>query len=213
MVLESKQTTVAYRCPHCGAGVLSAVGLFSLSADMVKLKCDCGHSEMTVVQCRDGKVRLTVPCIFCPNPHVFTVSRSLFYGKELFVLPCPYSDVNICIIGEINRVKAELARTELELLDIMEENGISDFSVLHQDEQSVLTDPQIFDIVMFVIHDLEAEGKITCRCPDGDGEYEAEVLDDAIRVSCTKCGAERLIPTDSCLGAHAFLNCDSLHLA
>ncbi|MDD7676122.1 MAG: hypothetical protein SO125_06845 [Eubacteriales bacterium] len=212
MVLESKQTTVAYRCPHCGAGVLSAVGLFSLSADMVKLKCDCGHSEMTVVQCRDGKVRLTVPCIFCPNPHVFTVSRSLFYGKELFVLPCPYSDVNICIIGEINRVKAELARTELELLDIMEENGISDFSVLHQDEQSVLTDPQIFDIVMFVIHDLEAEGKITCRCPDGDGEYEAEVLDDAIRVSCTKCGAERLIPTDSCLGAHAFLNCDSLHL-
>ncbi len=212
MVLESKQTTVAYRCPHCGAGVLSAVGLFSLSADMVKLKCDCGHSEMTVVQCRDGKVRLTVPCIFCPNPHVFTVSRSLFYGKELFVLPCPYSDVNICIIGEINRVKAELARTELELLDIMEENGISDFSVLHQDEQSVLTDPQIFDIVMFVIHDLEAEGKIPCRCPDGDGEYEAEVLDDAIRVSCTKCGAERLIPTDSCLGAHAFLNCDSLHL-
>lgn len=212
MVLESKQTTVAYRCPHCGAGVLSAVGLFSLSADMVKLKCDCGHSEMTVVQCRDGKVRLTVPCIFCPNPHVFTVSRSLFYGKELFVLPCPYSDVNICIIGEINRVKAELARTELELLDIMEENGISDFSVLHQDEQSVLTNPQIFDIVMFVIHDLEAEGKITCRCPDGDGEYEAEVLDDAIRVSCTKCGAERLIPTDSCLGAHAFLNCDSLHL-
>ena len=212
MVLESKQTTVAYRCPHCGAGVLSAVGLFSLSADMVKLKCDCGHSEMTVVQCRDGKVRLTVPCIFCPNPHVFTVSRSLFYSKELFVLPCPYSDVNICIIGEINRVKAELARTELELLDIMEENGISDFSVLHQDEQSVLTDPQIFDIVMFVIHDLEAEGKITCRCPDGDGEYEAEVLDDAIRVSCTKCGAERLIPTDSCLGAHAFLNCDSLHL-
>lgn len=212
MVLESKQTTVAYRCPHCGAGVLSAVGLFSLSADMVKLKCDCGHSEMTVVQCRDGKVRLTVPCIFCPNPHVFTVSRSLFYGKELFVLPCPYSDVNICIIGEINRVKAELALTELELLDIMEENGISDFSVLHQDEQNVLTDPQIFDIVMFVIHDLEAEGKITCRCPDGDGEYEAEVLDDAIRVSCTKCGAERLIPTDSCLGAHAFLNCDSLHL-
>ena len=153
MVLESKQTTVAYRCPHCGAGVLSAVGLFSLSADMVKLKCDCGHSEMTVVQCRDGKVRLTVPCIFCPNPHVFTVSRSLFYGKELFVLPCPYSDVNICIIGEINRVKAELARTELELLDIMEENGISDFSVLHQDEQSVLTDPQIFDIVMFVVEE------------------------------------------------------------
>lgn len=212
MVLDSKQTTVAYRCPHCGAGVLSAVGLFSLSADMVKLKCDCGHSEMSVVRSHDGKIRLTVPCIFCPNPHIFTLSSSLFYERELFVLPCPYSDVNICFIGETNLVKAELARTELELLDIMEENGITDFSVLHEDTQNVLTDPQIFDIVMFVIHDLEAEGKITCRCTDGDGEYEAEVLDDAIRVRCTRCGAERLIPTDSCLGAHAFLNCDSLHL-
>lgn len=212
MVLDSKQTTVAYRCPHCGAGVLSAVNVFSLSADMVKLKCDCGKSEMTIIRGHDGKLRLTVPCIFCPNPHSFTVSPTLFYDRELFVLPCPYSDVNICCMGDTNLVKAELARTELELLDIMEENGISDFSVLHEDTSGVLTDPQIFDIVMFVIHDLEAEGKISCRCKDGDGEYEAEVLDDAIRVRCTRCGAEQLIPTDSCLGAHAFLNCDRLHL-
>ena len=55
MVLESKQTTVAYRCPHCGAGVLSAVGMFSLAADMVKLKCTCGQSEMEIVYSKDGK--------------------------------------------------------------------------------------------------------------------------------------------------------------
>ena len=30
MVLDAKQTTVAYRCPHCGAGVMSAVSLFHL---------------------------------------------------------------------------------------------------------------------------------------------------------------------------------------
>jgi hypothetical protein len=97
MVLEPKQTTVAYRCPHCGAGVMSAVGLFNLTADMVKLKCSCGESEMSVVYGKDGKVRFTVPCILCPTPHTFTVSSSLFFGKELFVLPCPYSDINICI--------------------------------------------------------------------------------------------------------------------
>ena len=53
MVLESKQTTVAYRCPHCGAGVLSAVGMFSLAADMVKLKCSCGKSELEMVFLRN----------------------------------------------------------------------------------------------------------------------------------------------------------------
>ena len=69
MILEPKQTTVAYRCPHCGAGVMSLVGVFALSAEMLKLKCSCGESEMTIVKTSDGKIRFTVPCLLCPNPH------------------------------------------------------------------------------------------------------------------------------------------------
>jgi hypothetical protein len=235
MVLNEKRTTVAYRCPDCGGGILSAVGLFNLSADMVKLKCTCGKSELKIIYNRDGTVRLTVPCLICAQPHTFTVRSSLFFSDELFVLPCPYSDINICFTGEMNRVKAELARTELELLDMLEENGITDFSALHGDEKD-LGDPQILDIVLFVIDDLDAEGKIYCRChPDPaleggeagfessvaeetDGNdregsrYEAEITDDGIKLTCRICGASRIIPTDSMLSAHAFLNADSLHL-
>ncbi len=210
MILEPKKTTVAYRCPECGNGVLSIVGMFSLSANRLKLKCDCGKSELDVVL-QDDKVRLTVPCIFCRKPHVFTVNKQIFYGRDLFVLPCPYSDINICFMGEENHVRAELARSELELLDMLEKNGISDFSAFAGDGD-VLPDPQVFEIIMFVIHDLEAEGKIYCRCADGEGDYDAEMTDGGIRVSCKKCGAEKLIPTDSLIGAHDFLNCDSLRL-
>ena len=212
MILESKQTTVAYRCPHCGAGVMSVMGVFSLTADMVKLKCDCGKSEMTVVCGKDGKVRLTVPCLVCPKPHQFTVSNSIFFGKELFVLPCPYSDINIAVMGEINQVKAELARGELELLDLMEKSGVENFDSLAGDEEA-LPDPQILDVIMFVLSELDAEGKIHCRCKSEDeGKYEVEVRDEGIHVSCETCGASRLIPTDSRLGAHAFLNADDLFL-
>ena len=214
MVLNSKQTTVAYRCPHCGAGVMSIVDPFALSADMVKLKCDCGKSEMSVVYSNDGKVRLTVPCIFCPKPHSFVVNSSVFFGKELFVLPCPYSDINIAMTGEINNVKAELARTELELLDILEKSGIDSFEALRKEEEKqMFTDPQIFDIIMFVINDLDAEGKIYCKCEhEGEGDFEVEVLDDGIKVSCKRCGASRVIPTDGLLAANAFLNADCLYL-
>ena len=213
MVLQPKHTTVAYRCPHCGAGVMSAVGAFALSADMVKLKCDCKQSEMTLVHRPDGKVRMTVPCIVCAQPHHFTVNESIFYGKDLFVLPCPYSDVNLAVMGEMNEVKAELARSELELLDLMEKSGVTSFDTYREDEQS-LTDPQILDIVMFVINELDAEGKIYCKCDPTDNgrEYDAEILDEGVRVCCRKCAASRLIPTDSRLGAHAFLNADALHL-
>lgn len=210
MILEPKKTTVAYRCPECGAGVLSMVGMFSLSANRLKLKCDCGKSELDVVL-HDDKVRLTVPCIFCRKPHVFNVNKQIFYGRDIFVLSCPYSDINICLMGEENHVRAELARSELELLDMLEENGIGDFSVFGSDGE-MLPDPQVFEIIMFVIHDLEAEGKIFCRCPDGEGDYDAEMTDGGIRVICKKCGAEKIISTDSLIGAHDFLNCESLRL-
>lgn len=216
MVLNSKQTTLAYRCPHCGAGVMSVVGLFSLSADMLKLKCDCGHSEMTVVYSKDGKIRLTVPCIFCPKPHTYVVNSSIFFGKDLFVLPCAYSDMNIAMMGDVNKVKAELARTELELIEMLEESGIDSLEALRAldtDSEHSLTDPQIFDIIMFVINDLDAEGKIYCKCEnEGEGDFEVEMLPDGIKVSCKKCGAMRVIPTDGLLAANAFLNADSLYL-
>ena len=213
MVLQPKHTTVAYRCPHCGAGIMSAVNALTLSADMVKLKCDCKKSEMTLVRRPDGKIRMTVPCIVCAQPHHFTVSESVFYEKELFLLPCPYSDINLAFTGELNTVKAELARTELELLDMMEKSGVESLSALHEDAET-LPDPQILDIVMFVIHDLDAEGKIYCKCDpsDDDRQYDAEITADGVSVCCRKCAASRLIPTDSHLGAHAFLNADALHL-
>lgn len=211
MVLEPKQTTVAYRCPHCGAGVMSVVGLFNLTADMMKLKCSCGESEMTIVYGKDGKIRFTVPCILCPTPHNFTVSSSLFFGKELFVLPCPYSDINICMMGETNYVKAELSRTELELLDLLEKNGLDSFDAFHGEQ--FLTDPQVTEIVTYVIKELDAEGKIRCRCDGGEeGEYDAEIRRDGIHVSCRRCGASKHIPTDSLIGANDFLNADSLEL-
>lgn len=213
MILESKQTTLAYRCPSCGAGVMGIAGVFSLSAHATKLKCDCGKSEMTAVYGKDDKIRLTVPCIVCPNPHHFTVSKSLFFGKELFTLPCPYSNLNLVVMGETNQVKAELARGELELLDMMEKSGVTDLSAFGS-EDSGLTDPQIMDVILFVIHELDAEGKIYCKCDESDNEreYDVQVTDDGILISCQACGASRLIPTDSCLSAHAFLNSDALYL-
>lgn len=218
MVLETKNATVAYRCPHCGAAVMSGVNIFSLSADMLKLKCTCGKSEMTLVNGQDGKVRLTVPCLLCPHPHQYTLSRSLFFGKELFCMPCPYSDINICCVGEENHVKAEMSRSELELLKLLEDHGISGFDALHQEDgeeySTFPTDPAVRDIVMFVIQDLDAEGKIRCHCARDvtDRQYDAEIEEEGIRVTCRSCGASRLIPTDSSIAAQEFLNCDSLDL-
>jgi hypothetical protein len=220
MVLEPQSTTVAYRCPHCGAAVYSGVNMFMLTADMLKLKCTCGNSEMTLIRSvnDENKVRLQVPCMFCPKPHQFTLSRTLLFDKELFSLPCPYCDITVCCVGEDNHVRAEMARSELELLKLLEDNGITDPSVLRGtpdagEAGTFPSDPQVRDIVMFVIGELDAEGKIHCHCPAGEAHtYDVSIEDEGIRVSCCSCGASRLIPTDSSLAAHAFLHSDELDL-
>ena len=178
---------------------------------MLKLKCSCGQSEMTVVLKKDGQVRFTVPCILCPKPHNFTVSSKIFFGKELFVLPCPYSDVNICMMGETNHVKAELSRTELELMELLEKSGLDNFDDLHGEEY--ISDPQVTEVVTYAIREFDEEGKIYCRCEErSEAEYDAEIGREGITVTCRKCGASKFIPTDSLISADAFLNSDSLTL-
>ena len=211
MVLEPRQTTVAYRCPQCGAGVMSVVNLFNLCADMIKLKCDCGGSEMTLVHTKDQKVRFTVPCIFCPNPHHFTLNSHSFFEKEMFALPCPYSGMNVAVMGDTDRVKAELARSELELLELLEENNAESFSSLHKEQG--FDDPQVLEIITYIVKELDAEGRINCLCEsDEEGDYELEFLPDAVRISCKRCGASATLPTNSLIDAYEILGADSLEL-
>jgi len=127
------------------------------------------------------------------------------------VLPCPYSDINICMMGDANHVKAELSRTELELLDFLEKSGIESFDDLKGEQ--FLSDPQVTEIITYVVKELDAEGKIKCRCPEGsEGDYELEFDRDGVRVSCKRCGAQKKIAADSLIDAHEFLHADSLTL-
>ena len=190
---------------------MSVVGLFNLSADMIKLKCDCKGSEMTIVRNKDGKISFTVPCILCPEPHRYTLSSNAFFSKDLFVLPCHYSGINIAMMGDANKVKAELARTELELLDMLEKSGVQSFDEFKGEQ--TLSDPQVLEILIYVIKELDEEGRIYCRCPEeSEKEYEIEFLRESIKVSCKCCGASKEIPTASLIDAHEFLHADSLTL-
>ena len=211
MVLDEKKTTVAFRCSECGSSVRSMVGVFALSADMMRLKCPCGGSDLTMVMTKDRKVRLTVPCIVCPTPHVFTVSANVFYGRGLFSLACPYSGLDLCFVGSESEVVAASEEADRELEELLGENSFDD---MKGDRRTpFMTDPQIREIVTFVVADLADEGKIECRCPDGEsGDYQAEVLDDKIVVRCLKCGAAAVIPANSFTAANDFLAVDSLRL-
>lgn len=219
MVIEQKQTHVAYHCPHCGMAVLGYVGEFALSADMLKIKCDCGHSALTVTYTNDKKVRLAVPCLFCENPHHFVVSQEVFYGKDLFLLGCPYMGMDVCFVGKPEPLQKALNESAKALNDFFEKNGLvlpaneesePSSEMEEPGEEEILPDEQVYDIIRFLVKDLEADRAIDCPC--GTGPYETEILAGGIRVFCNECGAEYFFAVESVSQAEAFLNLNSLTL-
>ena len=210
MVLDNTKTAVAYRCPACGSLVRSIVGIFSLTADSIKLKCPCGGSALDLVYTRDKKIRLSVPCFICPNGHSYTVSTSVFSEKEALSLSCPYSGVDICFIGGEDAVNKRVEESDRELADLLGDKAITDFPT-NESEKKELSDPLVLDVVTYVIKELEEEGAIFCGCPEG-GDYEVKIGDAEVTVRCRKCGRLAHIPADSVSAAHAFLLIDNLTL-
>lgn len=209
MILSEKESCIAYRCPECGGGVISMVGIFKLTAEMLKLKCTCKSSEMSIAYSKDKKIRLTVPCIMCRTNHTYTVSPSVFFGSDLFTLSCPNTAIDICFTGTQESVTKALEDSDKELIELFKSLEIEDPASLGHSENE-LPDAQIHDIILFVIHELEAEGKIDCPC--NIGPYNIEIRRDDLRIFCENCGAEKILPITSLSQANDFLNCDYIEL-
>lgn len=217
MILDIKNVSVAYRCPHCGKGVVSVVGVFSLSGDMIKLKCDCGKSELIIQNVGDGKLHFTVPCLICPNPHHYTVGKSLLLSGELFAVGCTYTGIDNCFIGRHEDVLNALAESEKVLEGLLLDAGVDDLAALHSGDPGMSADdPMIDEIIRFTLADLAEEGGIVCGCGEGDvAAYGYEFLPpdyDALRIFCRTCGYEKIFPMTSLVNAQDFLEVDSITL-
>lgn len=209
MIINQKKTTLAYRCPTCGSVPTSMVGAFSLSGDLFKLKCSCGNSHLTVEKLRDEKLRITVPCVACPSPHSYTLSKNVFFNSDVFVIPCSLCGVDLCFIGKEKNVADAVKRSNDEILLALGDNSLTS---LKNEQKETLSDPQVIEIVTYVIHELSDEGQIYCGCEHGEGDYVCNIYDDFVTVKCKKCHKSATIPADSVVAAHEFLNADKLTL-
>ena len=210
MIIEPKKTTLAYRCPACGGVPTSVVGIFSLNAELFKLKCDCGGSHMTVQKTEDGGFRLTVPCVSCPRPHDYVLSKNVFFNSESFIIPCSLCGIDICFIGNEDKVSEAVKHSNDEIAKMLGDIAIDKLKSSEDDLN--IFDPQVLDIVRFVIADLHEEGKVYCNCENNEGDILVDILSDLVSINCKKCGAKKIIPLDSTLAAHDLLNADSITL-
>ena len=213
MVPNNLATHIAYRCPECGTTVVGFIGKFALSADMLRLKCSCGKSGLDVNITSDKKIRLSVPCLFCKSNHNFVVSQSIFFGRDIFLLNCPYSNMDIAFIGSKENIDREIERTEEELNKLfceLEAESLKDIQPEDVNEEDVLPDASVYDTIRFLVKTLEDEGKIDCPCHSND--YDIRFAPGGIQVYCPKCGATHFFDTSAVAATEDYLTLDELTL-
>ncbi len=213
MAVAKTTTHIAYRCPDCGMATLGIVGKFALKANMVRLKCECDNFSLDIKMTNDGKVRLSVPCIFCRQNHNYVISQTIFFERDIFMLNCPYSNMDICFTGEKEKIDNELERTGAELTRLLadlEVEEVRDIQPMDVDESEVLPDPAVYDTVRFLVKDLEEEHKIDCACHRGT--YELRFTDTGIQVYCPDCGAVFDFNTSSASLIEEYLALDEIRL-
>ena len=214
MAVTPKQRHIAYRCPDCGDATIGLVGKFALSANMLRLRCQCGSEDtLDISITSERKIRLSVPCLFCRQKHSYIVSESLFFDKDKFLLNCPYSGMDIAFIGDEDAIKEELTRTGEELAALMknlEAEELSDIQPQDMSEAEILPEPAVYDTLRFVIKELEADGKIECPC--NEGPYDLRFIDGGIQVWCQSCGATHDFNVTSPTMAEEYLAIDHIKL-
>ena len=212
MVLKPKESIVSYRCPHCGTTVMSMIGTFALSGDLIKLKCSCGESELIIAYTKDNKIRLTVPCLACENPHTFNINSTTFFERDLIELSCKVLGLNICFIGNKDKVFEAIEKSDKELAEMMGEYSLDDIGRISGRPEGSITDAQVSDLVRFMLCEMKDDNTISCKCDNNDGEYDFTINENNVEVFCKKCGAKKSFTLNSVQKASDFLYIDNLEL-
>ena len=212
MILNPKESIISYRCPHCATTVMSMIGTFALSGDMIKLKCSCGKSELIISYTGNDKIRITVPCFACGNSHTFNISSEVFFNKDLLELSCKSLGLNICFIGNKEKVFNSIEKSDKELEELMGDYSIDDICKTNKIPDDCISDTQIYDLVKFMLCEMKDENAIVCNCNNNEGEYEFEINESGVEVYCKKCNARKSFHLNDVQKAADFLNIDQLDL-
>lgn len=185
-MFTQNKISVAARCSHCCSVIETEISVFNLSGGKIAAKCpNCGNSSLEIVLSQDGKVRLSIPCVACPHPHPFTLSAETMFTKELFLLQCSFTKIDICFMGNKGKVNEELIKNGKELQAMMDEAA--------QFEEEDNFDEEAMEqmkLILSFIDECAKKGDILCPCQKNKTAPGVELAmnDDAVTLTCRECG-------------------------
>ena len=139
---------------------------------------------------------------------------AIVFDRDKFLLSCPYANMDIAFLGSEENVNAEAQRAEEELsrlLTNLEAEDLSDIQPEDMANEEILPDAELYDIVRFLVRELEADGKVDCPCHSVNLDFR--FTEGGVEVYCIDCGATYEFPVQSTAVARETLMLDEIKLS
>lgn len=203
-----EKTSVAYRCPYC-ACVISVDISDSMLKKGFKFECpECKKSHFEMSYSGDGSVSFLVPCLMCPHPHPYKVSKDMFFNRDVYCLSCSFTGLDICFFGDPEEVEDQIDRTSAEISELM--------LISKDDEQNkksadmMVADTSVMREVLFAIGNLEQDKKIICSC--GSKSIKAIVGYDEVTIVCKVCASKYHVPARNKFDANNAIELEEINI-
>ena len=181
-MLVNYSNRIAYICPYCGRLTEQNITLFNLPPSGAVFRCSesgCGEPVVSVVHKKDKYV-FEVLCTACDDRHKFTISRKAFWHKELLVLTCPQTTVDIMFAGSKDMITDELKKQN---------------ELYRQAEAEISSSPMlsIYFEIIGAVNNIAKENRISCSGCNSES-FDIELIDQGVKITCRDCSADTVIP-------------------
>ncbi len=195
MSVTESVKTVAARCSKCGADIITEVNYFQLAFQKINVKCDCCGETSITLNAEDGdQVLISVPCAGCGEGHSFTRKLDNFFktNEDIFRFMCPFAGIEICFVGEPERVVPALDTSRQELIDMISEyqrdSGVPEEETYEKKEKERRELAKAY--IKQLIYDCADIDMILCQCKGMDSTESLSLYEgkDYIKLTCKSCG-------------------------
>lgn len=121
MILNASNK-IAVKCNECGKYNVSDFNIFSLKEQNI-IKCECGN-ELVLIGFNDVDIILRVKCIACDTDHIFKVSRKTVLEKNINILTCPNTAMEIAFFGKTPYIDDIIEKYMDDMLNLLKHIGI-----------------------------------------------------------------------------------------
>ena len=181
-MLINTKLNIAFKCDKCSHVQFFDISIFRiLRRENSVLKCQCKKSYIRIIRINQNKFKLAIYCPECDDTHIFLLSRSALINEQVFIMYCPYSKMELCILGN----NQEAVLKEIDSVQTKIEKYVNSKC----NYKDYFVNSKVMLESLDRINSILKKGQLICKC--GNEDIAVFIFKDKLMLRCKACRATK----------------------